>query len=48
MRRQDGEGGRMVRRDGGMLLILPKAGDAGPRASPRFHLFVSDANQGKE
>ena len=33
------KGGRMVRQKGGRYLVLYKM-------SPRFHLFVSDVNQG--
>ena len=43
---QGREGGRVVRWEGGRFLVLFKGG--GCRVSPRFHLFVSDVNQGKE
>ena len=43
---QGGEGGRVVRSEGGGFLVLYKGG--GCWLSPRFHLFVSDVNQGKE
>ena len=34
----------MVKCKGGRFLVLFKGGDC--RVSPRFHLFVSDVNQG--
>ena len=43
---QGGKGGRVVRWEGGMFLVLFKGGER--RVSPRFHLFVSDVNQGNE
>ena len=43
MRWQDG---RMVRQKGGRCLVLFKGG--AHKMNPRFHLFVSDVNQGKE
>ena len=43
---QGGEGGRVVRLEGGEFLVLFKGGEC--RVTPRFHLFVSDVNQGKE
>ena len=43
---QGGEGGRVVSSEGGGFLVLYKGG--GCWLSPRFHLFVSDVNQGKE
>ena len=46
IRRQDGKGGRVVRWKGGRFLVLCKGGER--RVSPRFHLFVSDFNQGIE
>ena len=46
MRWQGGEGGRVVRWDGGRFLVLFKGG--GCRVSPRFHLFLFDVSQGKE
>ena len=36
----------MVRSEGGGLLVLHKGGEC--RVTPRFHLLVSDVNQGKE
>ena len=36
----------MVRQKGGRYLVLFK--DGGHKVSPKFHLFVSDANQGNE
>ena len=36
----------MVRKKGGRYLVLFKGG--GHKISPRFHLFVSDVNQGNE
>ena len=42
----NGKGGRMVRQKGGRYLVLSKVG--GHEMSPRFHLFVSDVNQGNE
>ena len=46
MRWQDGKGGRVVRWEGGRFLVLFKGGEH--RVSPRFYVFVSDLNQGKE
>ena len=46
VRWQGGKGGRMVRQKGGSYLVLFK--DRGHKISPRFHLFVSDINQGKK
>ena len=46
VRWQGGKGGRMVRQKGGRYLVLFK--DGGHKMSPRFHLFVSDVNQGNE
>ena len=46
MRWQGGEGGRMVKQKGGRYLVLFKCG--GHKMSLRFHLFVSDVNQGIE
>ena len=54
MRWHCGKGGRVVRWQGGRavrwerrrFLVLLK--DGGCRVSTRFHLFVSDVNQGKE
>ena len=43
MRLQGGKGGRVVRWEGGRLLVLLKSGEY--RGSPRFYLFVSDVNQ---
>ena len=39
-------GGRVVKREDGKYLVLFKGG--GRRESPRFHLFVSDFNQGSK
>ena len=36
----------MVKQIGGRYLVLFK--DGGHKTSPRFHLFVSDVNQGNE
>ena len=36
----------MVRLEGGGFLVLFKGGEC--RVTPRFHLFISDVNQGKE
>ena len=36
----------MVRQKGGRYLVLFKGG--GHKMSPRFHLFVSDINQGND
>ena len=44
MRWEGGEGRRMDRQKGGRYSILFKSG--GHKMSPRFHLFVSDVNQG--
>ena len=38
--------GRVARRQGGRFPVLFK--DGGRRVRPRFHLFVSDANQQNE
>ena len=46
LRWQGGEGGRVEKSEGEGFLVLFKGG--GCRASPRFRLFVSDVNQGKE
>ena len=46
MRWKVGKGGKVVRWEGGGFLVLFKGG--GCRVTPRFHLFVSDINQGKE
>ena len=46
VRWQGEEGTRVVRSEGGWFLVLFK--DGGCRVSPRFHLYVSDVNQGKE
>ena len=46
MRWQGGEGRRVVRSEGGRFLVLFKGGEC--RVTPRFYLFVSDLNQGKE
>ena len=46
MRWQGGEGGRVVRLEGGGFLVMSKGGEC--RVTPRFHSFVSDINQGKE
>ena len=46
VRWQGGEGGRVVRWEGGRFLVFFKSGEC--RLSPRFHLFVSDFNQGEE
>ena len=46
VRWQGGEGGRMVKQKGGRYLVLFKCG--GHKMSLRFHLFVSDVNQGIE
>ena len=46
VRWQGGKGGRVVRQKGGRYLVLFKGG--GHKMSPRFHLFVSDVNQGNE
>ena len=43
---QGRKGGRMVRQKGGRYLVLFK--DGGHKMSPKFHLFVSDVNQGIE
>ena len=43
---QGGKGRRVVRWEGGRFLILFKGGKH--RVSPRFYLFVSDVNQGKD
>ena len=45
-RRQGGKGARVVRLEGEKFLVLLKRG--GCKVSPRFHLFVSDVNQGNE
>ena len=44
VRWQGGKGGRMLRQKGGRYLVLFKSG--GHKMSPRFHIFVSDVNQG--
>ena len=41
-----GKDERVVRREGGRLLVLFKGGEH--RVSPRFNLFVSDVNQGNK
>ena len=46
VKRQAGKGGKVVRSEGGRFLVLFK--HAGCKLSPRFHLFVSDVNQGSE
>ena len=46
MRWQGGQGGTGVRLVGGRFLVLFKNGEC--RVTARFHLFVSDGNQGKE
>ena len=46
MRWQGRKGGQVVRWEGGRFLVLFKGGVN--RVSPRFYLFVSDVNQGKE
>ena len=46
MRWQGGKGGRMVRQKGRRYLVLFK--DGGHEMSPRFHLFVSNVNQGNK
>ena len=46
MKWQGGEGGRVVRSEGGGFLVLFKGGEC--RVTPRFHLLVSDINQRKE
>ena len=46
VRWQGGEGGRVMRWESGRFLVLFKGG--GCRVILRFHLFVSDVNQGKE
>ena len=46
VRWQGGKGGRMVKQKSGRYLVLFKVG--GRKMSPRFHLFVSDINQGNE
>ena len=40
---QGGKGRRVVKGQGGRVLVLFKCG--GHRMSPRFHLFVSDVDQ---
>ena len=47
VRWQGGKGGRMVRlrQKGGRYLVLFK--DDGHKMSPRFHLLVSDVNEGE-
>ena len=46
MRWQGEEGVIVVRLGGGEFLVLFKGGEC--KVIPRFHLFVSDVNQGKE
>ena len=46
VRWQSGKVRRMVRQKGGRYLVLFK--DGGLKVSPRFHLFVSDVNQGNK
>ena len=46
VRWQGGKGERMVRQKGVRYLVLLKGGRH--KMSPRFHLFVSDVNQGNE
>ena len=46
VRWQGGKGGRMVRQKGGRYVVLFKSG--GHKMSPKFHLFVSDIDQGNE
>ena len=46
MRWQGGKGRRVVRWEGRRFLVLFKGEEC--RMSPRFDLFVSDVNQGKE
>ena len=46
VRWQGGKDGRMVCQEDGRYLVLFKGG--GHRMSPRFHLFVSDVNQGNK
>ena len=46
MRWQGGEGGRVVRLEGGGFQGFFKGGEC--RVTPRFHLFVSDVNQEKD
>ena len=43
MRWQGGEGGRVVKWQGGRFLVL--CNSVGVRVSSRFHLFVSDVDQ---
>ena len=44
VRSQGGKGGRMVWQKGERYLVLFKSGRH--KMSPRFHIFVSDVNQG--
>ena len=46
VRWQGGNGGRMVSQKGGRYQVLFKGG--GHKMTPRFHLFVSDFNQGNK
>ena len=46
VKRQVGKGVKVVKSEGGRFLVLFKR--AGCKLSPRFHLFVSDVNQGSE
>ena len=46
VRWQGGKGETVVMSQGGTLLVLFKCG--GHRVRPRFHLFVSNANQQNE
>ena len=46
VRWQGEKGGRMVRQKVERYLVLFK--DGGHKMSPRFHLFVSDVNQGNK
>ena len=46
VRWKSGECGRMMRQKAGRYLVLLK--DGGHKMSPKFHLYVSDVNQGNE
>ena len=46
VRWQVGKGERMVRQKVGMYMVLFRG--ARHKMSPRFHLFISDVNQGNE